>query len=235
MPYTPADHRCACGTRLRLELRKIPGREHSELCCRCWRKTPEGRAHWGKQKKRYREADPEKIRRQQREADKRYREANPEKIRRQQREAHKRYREANSESRMMRIREQKKQYAERNPILIRLRRRLGAAVRRAKATKAASTLGLAGCTKAELVAHIEAQFQSGMTWENRGLWHIDHIIPCAAFDLTDPDQQRSCFHYSNLRPLWAEENLKKSDKGIEPIGKKRRGRMAAAYQICLLP
>jgi hypothetical protein len=85
------------------------------------------------------------------------------------------------------------------------------------------------------MAHIEAQFMPGMTWENRELWHVDHIIPCAAFDLTDPAQQRSCFHYGNLRPLWAKENQRKSDKGIEPIGKVRRGQMAAAYQICLLP
>jgi hypothetical protein len=73
---------------------------------------------------------------------------------------------------------------------------------------------LVGCTKAELVAHIEKQFQPGMSWENRGLrgWHIDHILPCSRFDLTDPEQQKKCFHYTNLQPLWATENLRKSNK-----------------------
>jgi hypothetical protein len=53
-----------------------------------------------------------------------------------------------------------------------------------------------------------------MSWGNYGLhgWHVDHIIPCASFDLTDPEQQRQCFHYTNLQPLWAEDNLRKSDK-----------------------
>ena len=50
-----------------------------------------------------------------------------------------------------------------------------------------------------------------MSWDNYGDWHIDHIIPCAAFDLTDIEQQKKCFNYKNLQPLWAEENLKKLD------------------------
>ena len=61
-------------------------------------------------------------------------------------------------------------------------------------------------------AHLERQFVDGMTWENRGAWHVDHIRPCASFDLTDPKQQRQCFHYTNLQPLWAEDNLAKSDR-----------------------
>jgi hypothetical protein len=51
-----------------------------------------------------------------------------------------------------------------------------------------------------------------MTKENYGKWHTDHIIPCAAFDLSDPKQQTKCFHYSNIQPLWAEENLRKGAK-----------------------
>jgi hypothetical protein len=51
-----------------------------------------------------------------------------------------------------------------------------------------------------------------MSWENHGEWHIDHIRPCAAFDLTLAAEQKVCFHYSNLQPLWAEENMKKSAK-----------------------
>ena len=82
------------------------------------------------------------------------------------------------------------------------------------AAKADSTMMLVGCTIQDLVAHIEAQWADDMNWDNYGLkgWHIDHIRPCASFDLLDPEQQRQCFHYTNLQPLWADENLKKSDK-----------------------
>ena len=80
--------------------------------------------------------------------------------------------------------------------------------------KSARTLELLGCTVEELRAHLEAQFKPGMTWENQGRngWHVDHIRPCASFDLTDPEQQRACFHYTNLQPLWAEENMSKGAK-----------------------
>jgi hypothetical protein len=60
--------------------------------------------------------------------------------------------------------------------------------------------------------YIQSKFKPGMTVENQGKWHIDHIIPCASFDLRCPVQQLACFHYSNLQPLWAEDNLKKRDK-----------------------
>jgi len=79
-------------------------------------------------------------------------------------------------------------------------------------SKAAHTTELLGCTLEEFRAHIESLFQEGMTFENRSEWHIDHIRPCSSFDLLDPDQQRECFHYTNLRPLWAAENLEKSDR-----------------------
>ena len=80
--------------------------------------------------------------------------------------------------------------------------------------KADTTKALLGCTYEEARAHIEAQFTEGMSWDKMGLHgiHIDHIRPCASFDLSDPEQQRECFHYTNLQPLWAEDNLKKSDK-----------------------
>jgi len=83
--------------------------------------------------------------------------------------------------------------------------------------KSKRSFDLIGCTIKELKQHIEKQFQTGMTWENWGRygWHIDHIRPCARFDLSDPEQQRKCFHYSNLQPLWAEENQKKNCKSKE--------------------
>jgi hypothetical protein len=56
-----------------------------------------------------------------------------------------------------------------------------------------------------------------MSWENYGLygWHIDHILPCSSFDLLKPEEQRKCFHWSNMQPLWARDNLRKSAKIIK--------------------
>lgn len=74
------------------------------------------------------------------------------------------------------------------------------------------TIDFIGCSIDYIKTHLEKQFTAGMTWDNYGKWHIDHIMPCASFDLTDPEQQKKCFHYSNLQPLWAVDNLRKSDK-----------------------
>ena len=79
-------------------------------------------------------------------------------------------------------------------------------------SKSASTMQLLGCTLEQCNAHLEAQFRDGMSWANRSEWHVDHIRPCASFDLSKPSQQRACFHYSNLQPLWAHENLSKGSK-----------------------
>lgn len=68
-----------------------------------------------------------------------------------------------------------------------------------------------------LKKHLEKQFQNGMTWKNhtKDGWHIDHIIPCSFFDLSDPEQQKECFNYKNLQPLWAEDNLSKGNNIYE--------------------
>ena len=78
--------------------------------------------------------------------------------------------------------------------------------------KVAGTSELLGCSGEFLRQHLQQKFLPGMTWENYGVWHIDHKRPCASFDLTDPAQQRVCFHYSNLQPLWGVENMKKGAK-----------------------
>ena len=75
--------------------------------------------------------------------------------------------------------------------------------------KSAKTMKLIGCTIEELRKHIESKFESWMTWENHGLWDIDHIKACAKFNLTYPEQQRECFHWSNLQPLEHIANIKK--------------------------
>ena len=79
-------------------------------------------------------------------------------------------------------------------------------------SKCASNKELLGCSYEEFIEHIESKFVDGMSWDNRSEWHIDHIKPCSAFDLTSEEGQRKCFHYSNLQPLWALDNLRKSDK-----------------------
>jgi len=89
-----------------------------------------------------------------------------------------------------------------------------------KGTKSASSEVLLGCSMKQLKIHLENQFTEGMSWDNYGRpngnfmdgWHIDHIKPCASFDLTNPEQQKECFHYTNLQPLWAKDNLSKSSK-----------------------
>ena len=90
-----------------------------------------------------------------------------------------------------------------------LRARVRAALKYQSVSKDLGTAKLIGCTIAELREHLEEQFIGGMTWDNYGDWHIDHIKPCAAFDLSDPKQQKKCCHYSNLQPLWAKDNLRK--------------------------
>ena len=93
-----------------------------------------------------------------------------------------------------------------------LRRRVREVLQRYGTKKTGKTFELIGCTPDELYDHLEDQFQDGMSWENRSEWHIDHIRPCASFDLTDPAQQRECWHYTNLQPLWASENCSKGAK-----------------------
>jgi hypothetical protein len=71
---------------------------------------------------------------------------------------------------------------------------------------------LIGCDTRQLAAHLEARFKRGMSWENYGThWHVDHIVPVSKFDHTIPHHVRQCWHYSNLQPLWAADNLAKSD------------------------
>lgn len=93
------------------------------------------------------------------------------------------------------------------------RQRIRKAIRASGAVKSARTLELIGCSIPELKMHLERQFGEGMSWENYGTaWHIDHKKPLAVFDMNNPEHQRSAFHFTNLQPLLAEDNLRKSDK-----------------------
>jgi hypothetical protein len=92
----------------------------------------------------------------------------------------------------------------------RLRKRIGRAIRdHGVGIKHYKIRELLGCSVEQLIAHLECNFLSGMSWQNRRQWHVDHVRPCASFDLRDAEQQRACFHFSNLRPLWALDNMRK--------------------------
>lgn len=95
-----------------------------------------------------------------------------------------------------------------------LRARLNKLLRLGGGNKVDPLNDIIGCDAEFLRKHIESQFTKGMNWGNysKGGWHIDHIIPCACFDLTDPEQQKQCFNFSNLQPLWAEDNLSKGSR-----------------------
>jgi hypothetical protein len=142
-----------------------------------------------------------------------YREENKDLIRERRRG----YRQKNKDK----IYEQKKAYHERKMetdpsyrIKLRLSKRIRKSVKRSAGEKAYKTEELLGCTVPELMKHLESQFTEGMSWDNYGYWgwHIDHIIPCSCFDLRNSEEQKICFHYTNLQPLWQTDNLTKSNR-----------------------
>src|SRR5258708_20479788 len=96
-------------------------------------------------------------------------------------------------------------------VIINLRWRVSSVLR--GGMKAAKTMQLIGCSKQDLMIHLQNQFRPGMSWNNYGsVWHVDHIRPCVSFNMTDPEQQKDCFHYTNLQPLFGLENILKSSK-----------------------
>jgi len=93
-----------------------------------------------------------------------------------------------------------------------LRTRVYLSLKRQGGIKSKKTMDLVGCDINYLRKHLEKQFEPLMSWDSYGKWHVDHIIPVTKFDLTDPEQQKICFHYTNLQPLWGPENIRKSNK-----------------------
>jgi len=122
--------------------------------------------------------------------------------------------------------EKRKRFKEKNPsyinnynkqrkkedILFRLISDMRNSVNRYLKYRSKKTFEIVGCTPEFLKEHLEKQFVDGMTWENRGEWHIDHKIPLSSAK-TEEELYKLC-HYTNLQPLWAEENLKKGNKII---------------------
>lgn len=98
-----------------------------------------------------------------------------------------------------------------------MRKRFRDLMRGVKGDATSSFSSVVGCTRAQFKKHLEVQFKRGMTWENYGThWHVDHILPCASFDHSNPRHVKQCWHYTNLRPLEAEKNIIKSDTITEP-------------------
>lgn len=91
-----------------------------------------------------------------------------------------------------------------------VRTRIYGALKRKGWSKVGKSSLLLGCTYEQLQAHLESMFKEGMTWKNKGSWHIDHIIPLASAK-TEEEIYRLC-HYTNLQPLWAKDNLSKGAK-----------------------
>jgi len=151
-----------------------------------------------------------------------WRKRNPEEFKAQARQQYYRIkadpeRYAKRMAKQLQYQSERKKHDEKYALERRLRCRFTDLIRNGKAVKRSSVLSLIGCTLDELRLYIQRQFSRKMSWKNYGsVWHIDHIIPCSKFDLTDLRQQKICFNYLNLRPCFALENIKKGNKILSP-------------------
>lgn len=132
------------------------------------------------------------------------------------RQQHREYYAKNRQAHIARGNAARKELHKRDPgakVARLLRCRIYDALKRQSASKHTKSALLLGCSGAELKLYLESKFLPGMTWDNYTYhgWHVDHIRPCNSFDLTDPEQQKACFRYTNLQPLWGKDNITKSD------------------------
>jgi len=185
-----------CNNKRSVDYRKNNSEKVLELTRNWTKKNPE----WVYNRhKKWREENPEKVK----EMRGNWLNKNPEK--------RKEYRE-NYKSRKQ---EQRKERRDKDPIFNltnRLRCRLWKYLKILNITKTNKTFDIVGCSPQFLKEHLETQFTDGMSWDNRSEWHIDHIIPLSSAK-TEDELYKLC-HYENLQPLWAEDNLKKSNKTL---------------------
>ncbi len=162
--------------------------------------------------RKYKLANPGKVKARQHKADARRQATDPEKVRARHRASAARRRAADPEKVRAYHRQRKAERCKHDPqyrLACLLRVRPSKAIKNGQ--KAGSAVRDLGCSIEELRVRLEAQFQPGMTWDNWGRhgWHIDHIKPLASFDLTNREQFLEVCHYTNLQPLWATDNLSK--------------------------
>lgn len=103
----------------------------------------------------------------------------------------------------------------------RIHRRLIYGIKGGKQKTPAEDADILGCSYAEANDYIKSLFKPGMTWENHGKWHFDHIKPCCKFDFTKTDQIKQCFNIYNIQPIWAHENFDKGSYYPIEISKRR--------------
>jgi hypothetical protein len=181
------------------------------LCKSCYNQYKKGKYKQDSTKiketlKRYKEKNPNYL--------KEYREENREKLLQQM----KSYYQKNSKK----LKEDMKNYQrdrKKTDILFniqnRMRCRLYHFLDKKDITKKSKTFEIIGCSPEFLKEYLEKQFKGGMSWDNRNEWHIDHIIPLSSSKTEEEIYQLS--HYTNLQPLWAEDNLKKGNKILKTI------------------
>lgn len=180
--------------------------------------------------KMYQEKNKEKIREQKREYmatnkekkrayQKEYYLKNKEKLKEASKEYHrnninykKQYKKNYRQNNKDKINERARNYRNNNinaRIAALTRTRIRETLKLNNAKKSSSSIKLLGCSIEFVREYLESKFTKGMSWDTHGLygWHIDHIVPCASFDLSNPEEQEKCFHYSNLQPLWATKEI----------------------------
>jgi hypothetical protein len=215
------------------ELQGLHGKErkkkYMELYCLIGKQKEADRRSYYKNLEYSRERNREKARKHnkisaelKKASDKKYAERNRDKLKKYQREYYLKNKEKLLEdSKEYYKNNYKKQYEYRKSklknnagfrIACNLRSRIRQAIMNQNANKANKTVALLGCSTLYLKTYLELLFLPGMSWENYGEWHIDHIKPCASFDLTKKEEQLMCFHYTNLQPLWALDNISKGAK-----------------------
>ncbi|MDD4242711.1 MAG: hypothetical protein PHG08_00220 [Bacilli bacterium] len=123
------------------------------------------------------------------------------------------YREENFEYISKQHKEYTKQRRKDDPLFklaCNIRSLIGFSIRKSGYSKSSKTSAILGCSFEEFFNHIEKQFKEGMNWDNRHLWHLDHIYPVSL--AVDEEHLLQLNHYTNFQPLWAEDNIRKGNK-----------------------
>ncbi len=154
--------------------------------------------------KEYKERNKEKIK----EYNKEYKEKNKEKIKEKNKEYNIKNKEIIQEKRT--IYQKERRY---NDINYKLRESISKRIRKLLKSKySEKSKELIGCTLDEVKKWLEYNFYGNINWENHGsIWHIDHVIPCSLFDLTNSEHRKICFSWANIQPLYCEKNLSKNN------------------------